>query len=333
MPQMDGLRAIAVLAVLVHHWLTPVWPVGHWGVRLFFVISGYLITKSIIDLKHRRIGLWPAARRFFVRRSLRLFPAYYLTVLIGAAFFEEVRDQWPWYAGYLTNMLMAIEQRWIPLTPSWSLAVEEQFYLAWFFVVMSVDRRPRIVLLLAMLLLAPTLRYAALASGNQFMLLTLWSQFDALAAGALLFEAERNGWRFPLGHRPTLAFMGAGLLGLLAAWLLPALADAAALAMLALAVWLSREGFDTLAGTLLRHPWLVQLGKISYGVYLYHMVVPVLLDWMASGIPGLWRMLVPDTWPAFGIRTVVTLALAQLSFRYFEQPVRHSQLGSRWALA
>ncbi len=333
MPQMDGLRAIAVLAVLYHHWLSPAWPVGHWGVRLFFVISGYLITKSIIELKHRGTPLWPAARRFFVRRSLRLFPAYYLTVLVGALLYSDVRDLWPWYVAYLSNILMLIEQRWIALTPSWSLAVEEQFYLVWFFVVMLVGRRTRLVLMLAMVVAAPLLRHDALSRDNVFSILTLWGQCDALAAGALLYEAERSGWRLPGPIRPTLAFAAIAFAALCIAWLMPPLASVAALGVFASAVWLARAGFDGPAGSALSHRWVVQLGKISYGIYLYHMVVPTLLDWLAAGVPGLWRLLTPETWSAFVLRSAATLAVAQLSFQYFEQPIRHSRFGARMATA
>jgi peptidoglycan/LPS O-acetylase OafA/YrhL len=331
LPQIDGLRAIAVLAVLIHHWLSPAWPVGHWGVRLFFVISGYLITKAIVDLKTAGIGLWPAARRFFVRRTLRLFPAYYLAVVVGALFYADVREQWPWYIGYLTNILMAVEQRWIALTPTWSLAVEEQFYLAWFFAVMLAGARLRLVLLAAMVVAAPLVRLDAVAQGNEFLNLTLWAQFDALAAGALLFEAERRGWRLPVRWRPTLTFLSIGAAALLLALLHPALADFAGLLMLALPAWLAREGFDGMAGRVLSHPVVTQLGKISYGIYLYHMLTPALLEWLGSVLPGFWRVLAAGAWPAFVLRTAATLILAQLSYRHFEQPIRNSRLGRRLA--
>lgn len=332
LPEIDGLRAVAVLAVLVHHWLSPAWPVGHWGVRLFFVISGYLITQAIVDLKGSGHGLWPAARSFFVRRTLRLFPAYYLAVLVGALFYADVRNHWPWYAAYLTNLLMAIEQRWVALTPTWSLAVEEQFYLAWFFIVMCTGTRLRLLLLVAMVAAAPLVRLDATAQGNEFLRLTLWAQFDALAAGALLFEAERRGWRLPARWNPAWVFVAAGALAIVLAQLSPAVADAGGLLMFALAVWLARDGFGGAPGRLLGHPVAVHLGKISYGLYLYHMLAPALLEWLGAAVPGFWRLLSWGPWTTFLLRLAITLAAAQLSYRYFEQPIRNSRIGKRLAL-
>lgn len=331
LPQIDGLRAIAVLAVLVYHWLSPAWPVGEWGVRLFFVISGYLITKTLVDLRARGTGLWPAARHFFVRRTLRLFPAYYLVLAIGALMYADVREHWPWYVAYASNLLMAIEQRWISLTPTWSLALEEQFYLAWFFAVMLTGTRLRLLLLLAMLAIAPWSRHEATAMGNEFLRLALWSQFDALAAGALLFEFERRGWRTPASLGPSVQYLLVGLLALLLSLAVPALRDHAGLLMLALAVWYARSGFDSFAGAALRHPLMLHLGKISYGIYLYHIVAPNLLEWVAATVPGFWRVLASSVWVEFGLRTVLTLALAQVSYRYFEQPIRNSHIGRKWA--
>jgi peptidoglycan/LPS O-acetylase OafA/YrhL len=133
--------------------------------------------------------------------------------------------------------------------------------------------------------------------------------------------------------RPTLAFAAVASAALCMAWLLPPLASVAALVVFASGVWLVRAGFDGPAGAALSHRWVVQLGKISYGVYLYHMVVPTLLDWLATGVPGLWRVLTPDTWSAFVLRSAATLTVAQLSFQYFEQPIRHSRFGARMATA
>ena len=320
-----------MLAVLVHHWLYPVWPVGHWGVRLFFVISGYLITRTIVGFKAQGWAMWPAARHFFVRRSLRLFPAYYLTVLLGAGLFAEVRQLWPWYVGYLSNLLMALDQRWVALTPSWSLALEEQFYLLWFFVVMLIGHRARLLLLLALLLVAPLVRHDAVARHNLFLLLNLPAQVDALAAGALLFEAERRGWRWPRAMRPSGVFLGAGGVALVLTTASDRLADPAGLLLLSLAVWLARDGFEGLPGRVLGHPVATGLGKISYGIYLYHMVAPALLEWLGASLPGFWHVLTWGLWPTFALRTATTLCLAQLSFRFIEQPARDSSLGRRLA--
>ena len=129
MPQLDSLRAISVLAVLVQHWYGGRFPIGSWGVTVFFVISGYLITQSILRLRDTGLSVPTAALDFFAKRSPRLFPAYYLVLAVGTARYPELRADWPWYAFYLSNYLLDIRQAFSTYTPTWSLAVEEQFYL------------------------------------------------------------------------------------------------------------------------------------------------------------------------------------------------------------
>src|SRR2546421_1619186 len=83
MAQMDGLRALAVAAVLYQHWLEPRIPLGSWGVILFFCISGYLITGSIFKLRSEHRSHASSAANFFLRRARRLFPAYYMMLAIA----------------------------------------------------------------------------------------------------------------------------------------------------------------------------------------------------------------------------------------------------------
>jgi len=88
LPQLDGLRAITVLAVMFHHFILD-GPWGHWGVYLFFVLSGFLITRLLIDARDKCLGLgrprWFAFRQFYVRRFLRIFPVYYVGLAVAIA--------------------------------------------------------------------------------------------------------------------------------------------------------------------------------------------------------------------------------------------------------
>ena len=138
MPELDGLRAFAFAAVAVHHWRP-----RHFdfplvsGVHLFFVLSGFLITGILLDARTRNEtsasqGVLPTLRAFYVRRFLRIFPLYYAALAIATWFdVAGLRQSWPWHASYLSNYQIFLKNDWIGLVGHfWTLAVEEQFYLA-----------------------------------------------------------------------------------------------------------------------------------------------------------------------------------------------------------
>ncbi|MGL6095124.1 MAG: acyltransferase family protein, partial [Fimbriiglobus sp.] len=143
-PQLDGLRTLAVLAVMIHHWAprtTAKLAFGPGGVQLFFVLSGFLITGILVRARDRAptpAGRRFALRAFYARRFLRIFPLYYAVILAGClADIPPFRSTVGWTATYLSNIYFFIRQEWHgPITHFWSLAVEEQFYLGWPLVVL-----------------------------------------------------------------------------------------------------------------------------------------------------------------------------------------------------
>ena len=139
MPQLDGLRALAVLFVIYYHWV-PVQYHGHlhwgsFGVQLFFVLSGYLITGILIKVRDQaEKGLvLGAIKAFYVRRSLRIFPVYYAVVIaITILGVYSARETFWYNVTYTTNIYLFINNTWTQNTAHfWSLAVEEQFYVVW----------------------------------------------------------------------------------------------------------------------------------------------------------------------------------------------------------
>lgn len=321
MPQMDGLRAVAVLPVLYQHHYEPAIPVGSWGVVLFFVISGFLITQNLFTLRDAGVPVRPAAWRFFGRRALRLLPAYYLALLIGLATVPTLREVWAWYAAYASNVLFALSPFPVgqPLLPTWSLAVEQQFYVLWFLVIMLAPLPCLRWLLPAFALGAMLFRGCALAAGAPSGIYLLPSCLDALAFGAFLCLAERAGWA--LGHPAALAAVplaAAAAVTLVLGWPHPVAVVAwpslVALAS-ASAVWHARDGFAGLTGALLGFRPVAYLGRISYGIYIYHMLTPQL----ATVVPGFWRLGFPG-------HVAVTVAVAALSYHLVEQPL----LRRRW---
>ena len=196
-PQLDGLRAVSVVAVAYSHWL-PAWqfglPLGA-GVHLFFVLSGFLITRILLALRDLpRRG--QAVGRFYVRRALRLFPAFYL--VLGLAWLADVplvRETWAWHAAYLSNVRIASDARWMGhVSHFWSLAVEEQFYLLWPWLIVWSPRTWLGPILAMAVLSGPASRYIAATVGlaEPFWALVPAGSADSLGVGALVAWA---GWR------------------------------------------------------------------------------------------------------------------------------------------
>lgn len=330
MPQMDSLRGLAVTAVLVQHSFGNRVPIGTWAVALFFVISGYLISRSIFSLRDAGMRLPQAALHFFTRRTLRLFPAYYLTVILGALLFEKMRPDWLWYAGYATNFLIDFRQTLVPLTPTWSLAIEEQFYVGWFLLLMLMASKKLGALTIFLIVLAPVARYILIAGGDPFGTYLPWTNCDALAVGALLCLRERKGIdKAFLSARITVFLLLASVFCALTAlkWD-PLFGPFGALVSLAISlasaflVSMARHGFAGTLGGFLEWRPLVYIGKISYGIYLYDMLTSEIARLLFSSTPFFWRLAAEGTAIGFVSHCAITVAFAAMSFRFFEMPLR-----------
>ena len=207
--ELDGLRGIAILLVMLHHF----WPtsgllatyssVGHlgWiGVDLFFVISGFFITGILLDTIEDR-GYY---RNFYARRSLRIFPLYYLFLIAifvipwllpGGRHFEQVirAQSGPaaWYFAYLGNFREAIvgKEPAYFLAPLWSLSIEEHFYLAFPFIVQKLSRERLKQLLWSLIFIAPVIRLVMMfvaPSNERIQYLATPCRVDVIAMGCLL---------------------------------------------------------------------------------------------------------------------------------------------------
>ena len=294
MTQLDGLRALAVLAVLWTHYLPePYWLFGvYWGgygVRLFFVLSGFLITTILLHCRQyvhqgqqrRSVVL----RQFYCRRFLRLCPLYYATLAVTALLnIAPVRETLMWHIPYLSNVYFALRGAFHgPVAHLWSLAVEEQFYLVWPWLILWVPERWLLPTLCVCIGAAPLFRLlGTLAGVNQVALWVLTPSFlDMLCLGALLAylntpQMALSGVpkkirtvflvtglpltvvcqfaHYVAAHRFVVDIVGDTAKGLVFAWLVGAAAG----------------GFQGVVGKTLASPPLVYLGKISYGIYLLH---------------------------------------------------------------
>ena len=344
MPQLDALRAVAVLGVLASHFCrdTPALAAaGHLGVRLFFVLSGFLITgillrcRALVDAG-QPIGL--TLRRFYARRALRIAPLYYAVLLLAwVAGIPYMREAAAWHAAYLSNIYFVRIDAWQgPLSHFWSLAVEEQFYLVWPALILLVPQRSLVRAVVGVVALGPLYRAAGeLAGLPQMALWTMpFTALDALGFGALL-ALPADPSRAPDRPRPTAGWLpGAAVVSAaLLAWYLGAwterptsffwlmnhgLGELAWTVVFGAVVLGAARGFRGPVGRCLEWAPLAYVGRISYGIYLIHLFVPMFLP-RALAAAGL-------AYPAsegyrFACLTAATIALAALSWTLYERPL------------
>lgn len=337
-PQLDGVRCLAVSAVAFSHWL-PAWQFGlpfGAGVHLFFVLSGFLITRILLALRDadRRGG---AVARFYARRTLRLFPAFF--VVLGLAAWADVplvRDTWRWHAAYLSNVFIAREAQWQGhVSHFWSLAVEEQFYLVWPWAIVWAPRAWLAAAIAAAIALGPASRLLAAEWAGlpePFWALVPGGSADSLGVGAWLawlawpsrgVDTPRADLQVARAAQAGLAIWAAIAVGERVAPL-PVIAvvlrQLAQAVLFAWVVWRAAAGLRGGSGRLLEHPAVVHLGRISYGIYLIHPFAPVVMYAFAAAVGQHGR--IPEPGPVRAIvAAAVTVALAELMWRGVERPI------------
>ena len=340
-PALDGVRAIAVTMVLLFHggvsWMNG----GYFGVSVFFTLSGFLITSLLCSEFSSTHRVAPGA--FYVRRAKRLLPAS--IVCLSVVSIMASANAWTAANHVRRDLLGSLGQvaNWVrllagesyvdaqsasagfrsPLDHYWSLAIEEQFYWVWPLAFWGLARwaRRRNVSLTSVVCVC-TAVFAACAP----LIAAVWGSDAAYWAtparageillGALVAVLLSEGrvratrWMAPLGLALVLAF----------GFVLPAASGPAysggfpvlALASAMLLLGLQREGF---VRSLLSWRPFVSLGRISYGVYLYHLPVFVFMTSQRTGLDG---------WALLASRFAVTLAIAITSYRLIEQPIRRA---------
>jgi peptidoglycan/LPS O-acetylase OafA/YrhL len=334
----DGLRAIAFLLVFASHKapLAHPDPFGDIGVWMFFALSGFLITRILAGsreaIERGAISLPRALGRFYIRRTARIFPVYYLVLLVALGLSAVVTVDFFWptarvaYALFLTNVFIGLRDAWIgEFGHLWTLAVEEQFY----------------ILLAPLVLMAPRAKTGLICLG--FVVAGLAVKIGMESLGASNTEIDVNS----VVNFGLLGF--GGLVGLnvhrrAPAWLVGGAAQAlVGLAFLALPIvfgawreaWLTWAKISTvLAGLLLLQiyqaprtgvvaflEWapLRLIGRVSYGAYLFHHFIHFSV--LEPVIGGVVDMRAPPQLLAMSAELAMTLALAALSWRLLEKPI------------
>lgn len=326
-PKIDGLRAISILLVILQHWLMPAWDTGNVGVTVFFVISGYLITGIIIKDDDSGSSLRARTLDFYWRRALRLFPPYYFCLLVLMIFdIGDIRQTVWWNATYTTNVEVALKGAWNGSSHFWSLAVEEQFYLAWFFL-MAVSRgRMRMAIILFCLVLGPAFRAAMVLTGQGPLTgILLPGVADSLAAGALVcvLKTRMGVIRAGSGVLPLVGAIALTLvyavldharLGLDPWWMVFNRDLVTSIGVLYLLAGLSTG--DSPVVSWLNWGWLRHIGRVSYGVYIYHYFIPPLV----SGMSRRFGFAIDNAFVAGLICIPILVVVVELSWRFIEQP-------------
>ena len=286
------MRGIAVVLVVVYHGWPEVLPGGAYGVTIFFVLSGYLISRGLL---REPIGLG----RFYAKRAARLMPCLIFVAAASLAFGGALADAWPALA-YVSNWRLIQGDQLALMTHTWSLSVEEHFYLAWPLVLLVIPARVRFPATTVILVLATLWRAYMIAGSASFERVTVGTDTAAVAliAGCLLAVAHAEGRSIGRGKAIPV------LLGLLAmAAVVPAGTDSflwGGFVVVGLSTVLIEAGRHRVR--VLELGWLRWLGSISYGLYLWHHLLTRL------GLP-MWT----------GV--ALSLVVAALSWRALEMPI------------
>jgi len=331
LPALDALRAISAFLVVFYHIGSPMIP-GGLGVLAFFVLSGFLITWLLLK-EDKRSGTIKL-RRFYVRRCLRIFPAFYVYwgIVVGGLWLTGRRlvgAQAIASFFYVNNYYQAI---WgdpnTALSHTWSLGIEEQFYLLWPSVFLLL-RKDRVRVLRVMMVVV------AIVWVWRFFLkykLRVWqgyfyeafdTRMDGLAVGCALAIALQSGKGTAVWRRVTgAAWKSWVTLVLLAVSYLLELCYGDAyrdvfgllvnpiLVAVLIVQWMPLSIKDK-GWRWLNHPWVVYLGTISYSVYLYQQLIPGIVEKVVRGMPGPVRLLA---------ETCAILVVASLSYFVVERP-------------
>ncbi|MFZ4856693.1 MAG: acyltransferase family protein [Desulfuromonadaceae bacterium] len=331
MVQLDSLRAFAVLAVIFQHTWLGAYELGAKGGHLFFVLSGFLITGILLNYRKEVISgtsIRTLFAKFYYRRTLRIFPVYYITVILIALLgVKSARESFVWNLTYLANIKAVIDGSFSnSIAHFWSLCVEEQFYLAWPFMILCTSRKYLKTAIIVTAFVGPLSRLllAIYYPHNSIAPYVLpFSCLDYLALGALLGYARSEGsadrfalWSLRIGVIAFPLFFVLSEIMRLPSYLTFMFGTVEALFYVGLIYQVSL-GMTGMVQAIMENNFLLYLGKISYGIYLFHPFVAMLVTKMISLSGGTAGSGVVK----FTLTTILTIVLAGLSWHLVEKPI------------
>ncbi len=333
-PEIDGLRAIAVIAVIIYHFYHDYLPQGYLGVDVFFVISGYVITAYFYRAEKTSLSKFFVV--FYSRRIKRLLPALLVCVLITAGLFVFVTSRPPLavfttgaaailgfsniYLHYLSLDYFSLNAQLNPFMQTWSLGVEEQFYLIYpaLFAAFGFAWKSgkftdkKIILLLSVISGISFLSFVYLVYlGSDFAFYMMPTRFWELAIGGLVFYQLKNS-----GHSGNAGVAWVATFGLIVAFTAPGLSQSiyTALAVMCTALIIYSIRPATKLYNLLTLKPMISIGRISYSLYLWHWSILILGKWTIG-----------DTFAASLVMLVLTFVMSILSYYLVEKPIRNTE--------
>lgn len=336
---LDGLRFYAVFLVIIHHWLSEDFflnalPNGRIGVTIFFVLSGYLITGILMGYKTKvlegRISRGDYLKTFYIRRAIRIFPVYYLLIVFLYFYgYEAIREDFEFFVSYTANISFYLNQE-LPGTAShlWTLSVEEQFYIFWPFLILFVSNRylPQVI---AMVVITTVVTQIVLNPVNEFSFLLTFNSFDAFGLGGLLaiFQMQRQLVSDRLVSFFKLFCAMAGLAFIVQIfipdqYIFPDKTIIAILSLFLIHYLTTLDIKPTWVKRMFDSKPIVYIGKVSYGVYLYHTFIPGFMR-------NFYSRFIPIENESFMMAVVfvidfsVLTLVASLSWKLFESPINN----------
>ncbi|MDB5223195.1 MAG: hypothetical protein JWN83_1862 [Chitinophagaceae bacterium] len=282
---LDGLRTIAVTLVIISHWFSAnkfifSLRLGEIGVDIFFVISGFLITSILLKnrlayYEKKEVSRLKLIRQFIVRRTLRIFPIYYLTIIflffVASKTATHIKEDFIYYLTYTSNINFYLKNSWDGIiSPLWSLAVEEQFYLIWPWIILFCGQK----YLLPIIVTTIFVGYISNYFFSDFGYVLTPTCFDAFGIGG--FIAYDRVYKRNILKKNFLGLLLISLILIIIYYftrksLLIPLRTVVAFSTASLIVYLLQV--KNTINIILSTSILVFIGKISYGIYLYHNIV------------------------------------------------------------
>lgn len=333
--QLDGLRFIAVILTLIAHWFPAVgWPMipYSWnGVDLFFAISGFLITTILLEEKKSFIhSKWIIYKNFAIRRFLRLFPLYYLFLITFFLLYKFAQlylgnpSAYPYLFTYTSNFFYHLSlydmNSNAPVgifNHTWSLAVEEQFYIIWPIIVLFTPTKRLPVIFTSIIIFSLLI---VLFPSELSWVYVPFKSFSQLASGAILAYLYSNQKIHLVSKNRYLIFTFLLILYIAIIILYPSsssfeLVRETVLLLLCFSILLNTILQWERASHFFASPTIKHLGRISYGIYLIHMPIPAIVNLIEKKIP----LDIPPM-IEISIYFCMTVIMANLSFKYIETP-------------
>jgi peptidoglycan/LPS O-acetylase OafA/YrhL len=342
--QLDSIRAIAVILVIISHWLPKTdWinqvtlnTNGAFGVNVFFVLSGFLITGILIENRREaeklNLNKNTIIKNFFIRRALRIFPIYYLTITFLLIVYKytgtQIRDNYLYFYTYTANLYFYKRHEWDGmLSHLWSLSVEEQFYLIWPWLIIFINEKYLKHLIMAFIAFG-FISDVIISDGPVDVVITT-SCFDAFGIGALL------AWQLKYRPDSITKYYNLICIGAIGSFVLliisfnhhnvyvPYRVLCSVITLWIISYILLNNSKQNFINSILCNKNLVSLGRISYGLYLYHLILYI-FSWVVLGaLEKRGLLYLPENYK-FSImlwgNAALLVFISWFSWKYIESP-------------